>query len=207
MLEKSNPETFTSSWIFSQSPYLYTFFSKNFRTENGDIDWDSVTEKLERKYQKKWSRYKRKKISFYTDQEEVDRIMVRYKDKLYLFFTRGSKKEQEICNRMVISLVRLAQKGNVSARNELVTWVTYVTSDWIDRYPQIYKWGVYSDEVVDKIVGCALRYRYTGSFLGYLFKTLEYSARGKPPMCSLDDKVGDTGRTRIDYVVIDNEDA
>jgi hypothetical protein len=151
-------------------------------------------------------RYKRKKISNYTSQEEVDRIMVKYKDKLYLFFTRGSKKEQEICNRMIISLVRLAQKGNVSARDELVTWVTYVTSDWIDRYPQIYKWGVYSDEVNDKIIGCALRYRYTGSFLGYLFKTLEYSGRGKPPMCSLDDKIGDTGRTRIDYVVVDNED-
>ena len=50
-----------------------------------------------------------------------------------------------------------------------------------------------------------LRYRYTGSFLGYLFKTLEYSARGKPPIVSFDDKIGDTGKTRIDYYVAENE--
>jgi hypothetical protein len=150
-------------------------------------------------------RYRRKKISFYDNKEEVDKVLAKYKDKLYLFFTRGSEKEQEICNRMIISLVRLAQKGNLSARNELVTWVSYVTNDWIDRYPQIYKWGVYPDEVTDKIIGCMLRYRYTGSFLGYLFKTLEYSARGKPPICSLNDEIGDTGKTRIDFVIQENE--
>ena len=81
---------------------------------------------------------------------------------MHLFFVRGSPKEQSVCNRIIISLVRLAQKGNTSAKDELITWVTYVVNDWIDRYPQIYKWGGYTDEVVDKIVGCALRYRYTG---------------------------------------------
>ena len=123
-----------------------------------------------------------------------------------MFLIRVDGKEKEICNRMTISLVRLAQRGNTCARDELVMWVTYVVNDWIDKYPQIYKWKGYPDEATDKIIGCMLRYRYTGSFLGYLFKTLEYSARGKPPICSLNDKIGEDGQTRIDFVIQDDED-
>ena len=109
--------------------------------------------------------------------------------------------DKEICNRMTVALVRLAQRGNTCARDELVMWVTYVVNDWIDKYPQIYRWKGYPDEVTDKIVGCVLRYKYTGSFLGYLFKTLEYSARGKPPIVSFDDPFGESGKTRIDFYV------
>ena len=204
-MEKHNPQTFSSSWIFSKSPTLYIFFSKNFRTENGDIDWDMVTEKIDRGFQKRWLRYKRKKISFYEKQEEVDKVLLKYKDKLYLFLIPRPSKEKEICNRMIVALVRLAQKGNICAQKEIVNWVTYVVNDWIDKYPQIHKWQGYPDEVTDNIIGCTLRYKYTGSFLGYLFKTLEYSARGKPPICSFDDKIGDAGKTRIDFYVQENE--
>ncbi len=127
---------------------------------------------------------------------------------MYLFLIRGDKIEQEICNRITISFVRLIQKGNICARDELVNWITYIVNDWIDKYSQICKWQGYRDEVIDKIIGCARRYRYTGSFLGYLFKTLEYSARGKPPICSLNDKVGDSGKERVDFIVLpsDNKD-
>jgi hypothetical protein len=65
----------------------------------------------------------------------------------------------------------------------------------------MYRWKGYADEVEDKIKGCAKRYRYTGSFLGYLFKTLEYSARGKPPLVSFDDKIFDGKKTRGEYML------
>lgn len=191
-----------------QSQPLYKFFTKNFKTENGSVDWDAVTEKIQRRYQKKWLRYKLKKIRYYEDKEEVDKILLRYKDSLYLFMVRtGDEKEKSICNRMTAAFVRLAQRGNTCARDELVMWTTYVVNDWIDKYPQIYKWKGYPDEVTDKIIGCMLRYRYTGSFLGYLFKTLEYSARGKPPIVSFDDKIGDSGKTRIDFYIPETESA
>ncbi len=205
LLETHNPETFSSSWIFEKSQPLYRYFRKEFRTENGDIDWDRVTPFLERKYQKRWTRYKQKRIKFYEKQDEVDRVIKQYQDRLYLFVIHPNKKDREICNRMLTSLVRLSQKGNVCATQELIKWVTYVVDEWIDRYPQINKWKGYTDEVTDKITGCTLRYRYTGSFLGYLFKTLEYSARGKPLVYSLDDKMGDTDKTRVDYIIIENE--
>lgn len=104
---------------------------------------------------------------------------------------------------MVIRLVRIGQRGNVCAQEELVQWVTYITDDWIDRYLQIYRWKGYEDEVSDKIRACIRCYRCTGSFLGYLFKTHEYSARGKPPLVSLNDKILDGNKTRIEYVRIE----
>jgi hypothetical protein len=199
LLTSHNPETFTSSWIFRQSQPVYKCLATQFRTEQGTIDWDAITEQLHRPYQKRWRRYRLKRIQPYENREEVDKILLKYKDKLYLFLIRSDGTDKEVCNRMTVSLVRLAQKGNISARDELVMWVTYVVNDWIDKYPQIYKWRGYPDEVTDKIVGCVLRYKYTGSFLGYLFKTLEYSARGKPPIVSFDDPIGDSGKTRIDF--------
>jgi hypothetical protein len=86
--------------------------------------------------------------------------------------------------------------------------VTYVVDEWIERqYWQIYRWKGYTDEIEDKIIGCVRRYRYTGSFLGYLFKTLEYSARGIVPLqkYSLDDPVFDGGETKINYVIHDQQ--
>ncbi len=202
LLETKNPEKFTSSWIFSQSQGLYSFFAKNFRTENGHIDWDLITEKVDRRYQRKWTRHKCKKIKFYEKREEVEKVLDKYRDKLYLFLVQNNGEEKTVCNRMTISLVRLAQRGNICARDELVMWVTYLVNDWMDVYSQVYKWKGYPDEVTDKIIGCILRYRYTGSFLTYLFKTLEYSARGKPPVVSFDDKIGETGKTRIDFYIL-----
>ena len=100
---------------------------------------------------------------------------------------------------MIIRLVRLSQRGNILAETELLKWVKFVTDDWLDCYPQMYRWKGYEDEVPDRIRACIRCYRYTGSFLGYLFKTLEYSAYGKPPMVSLDDKILDGAKTRIEY--------
>jgi len=59
-------------------------------------------------------------------------------------------------------------------------------------------------DIERKIKGCIRCYRYTGSFLGYLFRTLEYSARGKPPLVSLDDKILDGAKTRIEYVTTED---
>jgi len=99
-------------------------------------------------------------------------------------------------------LVRVTQRGNICAENELVEWVQYITNDWSDRYPQIWKWRGRNGEVVGKIKACIRCYKYTGSFLGYLFKTLEYSARGLPYEVSLDDTVGDGGATKIDLLIL-----
>lgn len=199
-LEEMEPEVLSSSWIYFKAPAVYHFVRNNFRTENNLIDWDIVTRSIHRTYAKRWTRYRYKQSRLYERPSEVDAILERYRDKLYTFFAPASESDKQIQDRMIIRLVRIGQRGNVYAQEELVRWVTFVTDDWIDRYPQMYRWKGYEDEVPDKIRSCIRCYRYTGSFLGYLFKTLEYSARGKPPLVSLDDKILDSNKTRIEYV-------
>jgi len=160
---------------------------------------------LPRPFQKRWIKYKKKNVKLYERQSEVDIILIKYKDKLYTFFTPANKRDKKIQHRMIISLVRIGQKGNICAQQELIKWITFITDDWIDRYPQMYRWKGYTDEVKDKIKNCIRLYRYTGSFLGYLFKTLEYSARGKPPLVSLNDLMFDGSKTREEFAVVQED--
>ena len=204
-LYKHQPLTFSPSWIYKNTPSAYRYFWKNIKTETDSIDWDKITSSLDRSFQKKWIRYRYKQSKPYEKQSEIDLILTKYKDKLYMFICILKKEDRIFQDRMIVSLVRLGQKGNILAQQEVIKWVSYIVDDWIDRYPQIHKWKGYRDEVDDKIRSCIRCYRYTGSFLGYLFRTLEYSARGKPPICSLDDKMFDGDKTRIDFVVCENQ--
>jgi hypothetical protein len=204
VLSEKNPSKFSSSWILQNAPCVYRYINKNVRTENDDIDWDRVTSSLDRSFCKRWVRYRQKSIRVYESQSEVNIILSKYKDRLYTFIAYATEDDKKMQSRMLISLVRLTQKGNICAEQEVVKWITYITDDWIDRYPQMYRWRGYADEVDGHMKGCVKRYRYTGSFLGYLFKTLEYSVRGKPPLVSLNDNIfGD--KTREEYAKVEED--
>lgn len=203
-LTEIEPKSISASWIYINTPRVYRYVWKNVRLENGDIDWDKVTSSLDKTFQKRWIRYRYKQAKLYEKQEEVDVVLERYKDKFYLFFCTTTKEDRILQDRMIIRLVRIGQRGNALAQFELIKWVSYVVDEWIDKYPQICKWKGYRDEVEDKIKACIRCYRYTGSFLGYLFRTLEYSARGKPPICSLDDQFLDGKTTRVDYIITED---
>jgi len=206
-LKKKQPKTFSSTWLIKETPSVYRYIWKNIKTENGDIDWDRVTCKLDRKFQKRWVRYRYKSAKQYEDQIEVDLILSRYKNKLYTLMISANSKDDRHRERIIISLVRISQKGNVLAQRELVTWLMFVVEDWIERRWQIRKWKGYTDDVEDKIKGCIRCYKYTGTFLGYLYKTLEFSGRGVRPMFkySLDDPVFDGEESKINYLIHDQQ--
>ena len=88
-----------------------------------------------------------------------------------------------------IALVRIAQKGNVIAKEEIIKLVRFTVDEWIEHYPTISPWMGYESLLPNSIEGCIRRYRYSGTFIGYLFKTLEYAGRGLRPIIaySLDD--------------------
>ena len=202
---KQQPKQVSSSWILKNIPQAYRYIQKNVRTKTNDIDWDTVISLLNRDFQKKWVRYRRKVVKPYENQEELNIILNGYEDRLYTFIAVTDEEDKVIRDKIIISLVRLSQKGNILAQQELVTQLTYITDDWIEKHFYLKKWKGYSDDVEDKIKGCIRCYRYTGSFLGYLYKTLEYSGRGIIPVqkFSLDDPVGDSGATKIDFVVVE----
>ncbi len=200
LLEERQPKTFSCTWIIANAPSIYQCIWKKVKTENGDVDWDTVTSALDRTFQRRFVRYRKRLVKPYENISEVEVIMTKNKDRLYTLFAPITERDKLTQHRIIIRLVRIGQRGNVCAQAELIKWITFITDDWIDRYPQMLRWKGYEDEVGDKIRHCIRCYRYTGSFLGYLFKTLEYSARGKPPLCSLDDMVLGGAKRLSEYV-------
>ena len=160
MLTEKQPSSFNPTWIIKHVPSTYQYFFRKVRNEVDEIDWDSITHALDREFQKRWTRRRGVKVlNEYENQEELNLVLNKYKDKLYTFIAPIDENDREIRNRIIISLVRIAQKGNVLAKNELIKWVTYVVESWLERYYQIFKWKGYPDEVEDKIRGCIRCYR------------------------------------------------
>jgi len=185
-LKEKNPPEFNSSWIVENVPSAYRFISKNVRSEIGQIDWDKVTVSLGRRYHHRWIRYRYKPRKEYEDQAELEKIIGKHRDKLYVFIAISNDKEERWRHRITVALVRVAQKGNVLAMKELVGLLRYMVDEWIDRYFFFRRWRGAESEIDGAIEGCIRRYRYTGTFFGYLFKTMEYSANALKPFYSLD---------------------
>jgi hypothetical protein len=183
ILADKNPFTFSSSWVLKHAPRCYRFIHKNIRTETNHIDWDKVTLALERKFQRRWMpRRKPDRRALYEDLSEVNAILNKYRDKLYVFLAASDLDDRRIRNLIAISLVRLAQRGNLSAKQEIVQLARYTIDDWIARYRFMSRWEGYDEEIKKHLDGCIRRYRYTGSFLNYLLRTLQYAGRGLRPL-------------------------
>ena len=191
LLIKKRPHIFTSSWIREYAPHVYRFIQKHIRRESGGIDWDSITRALSRKFQKRWITFRRNETKLYRSKAEVDIILQKYNGKLYTFLTPTDKNSNSIRDIISIALVRIAQKGNVTARKELIKLLRFTIDEWIEHCPKISRWKGYEYLIQKRIESCVRCYRYSGSFMGYLFKTLEYAGRGLKPIIaySLDDSL------------------
>jgi hypothetical protein len=204
---KNRPNTFNSSWIRRYAPHIYRFFQKNVRREIGGIDWDRITRALDRKFQQKWITSRRKGTKLYRNKTEVKIILHKYEEKLYTYLSPADKDDRRIRDSISIALVRVAQKGNIIAKREIIKLVRFTIDEWIDLFPEISRWKGYEDLIKKRIEGCIRCYRYSGSFIGYLFKTLEYAGRGLKPIIaySLDDPIYAGHKKRIDRIAQNSE--
>jgi len=202
LLIETRPKTFNSSWIRGCIPHIYRYFHKNIRRESGGIDWDRITRALDRKFQRKWIISRRKGTKLYRNKSEVKIILCKYEENLYTFLTPEDKDNNSIRDIISIALVRIAQKGNVTAKQEIIKLVRFTIDEWIEHSPKISRWKGYEYLIQKRIEGCVRCYRYSGSFMGYLFRTLEYAGRGLKPIVvhSLDDSPYPVGRKRIDTI-------
>ena len=187
LLIEKRPDTFNSSWIRKHAPHVYRFIQKNVRAEIGGIDWDRVTRALERRFQKKWNTSSRKRTKSYRKKAEVGTILNKYQGKLYVFIAPMDKNDEHMRDIISIALVRVAQKGNIMAKEEIIKLVKFTIDDWIERCPTLSSWEGYESLILNRIQGCIRCYRYSGTFIGYLFKTLEYAGRGLIATYSMDD--------------------
>lgn len=206
-LSEKDPTAFNSSWILKNVPRVYQFIFKNVRAERKCIDWDKVTRALDGKFWKRWQ-HPKSRPEPYWNKKEVHRELRKYKDQLYTFVTALNDEDKYIRDTISVSLVRLAQNGNKSAEKELTRLLRFTIEHWIEYCWKLNRWRGYEDQIPDKIEACIRGYKYTGSFLAYLFKTLEYSGWGLRMLHvhSLDEYLpGRTDKRRIDDVIQDPE--
>jgi hypothetical protein len=189
LLAEKQPETFSRAWVRVNAPCVYHFIQREIRIKNGGIDWDRITRSLSPKFQKKWMGSLRKKAKPYRDKTEVDIVLQQYSDKLYTFITSEDRNDEHMRDTISISLVRIAQKGNITAKLEIMKLLSFTVEDWIERNPKLSGWRGYDQLIQTRLDCCIRRYRYSGSFMRYVFKTLEYAAKGLKPLIaySLDD--------------------
>lgn len=207
-LAKKQPSSFNHSWIKSRVRKSYNFIVDNITTELGEADWDRVVCRLDYDYQKLWLKgvKRKKKVFLYEDTSEVDAILNKYQNKLYTFLAQIDKEDKRACDEISIRLVRTAQKGNLSARQKAFGFIKQLVGCWIDtEYFQ--HWRGYDDLLEINIDRCIRRYRYSGSFIVYLRRTLEYSGRALRSLeaYSLDENSPITERRKSESVVKDTE--
>jgi hypothetical protein len=208
LLLRKSPQTFSSVWILKRAPRCYSFIRKHIRSEVGGIDWDKITYALEPKYQRLWTPRPRRKAKPYRDTREIGLILDKYRNKLYVFVAAADANDLQIRDMIAIALVRVAQGGNLLAKAEVIELVRHTIDEWLDNYSYLSRWRGRDDEIREHLEGCIRRYRYSGSFLRYVFRTLECAGRGIRPLCaySLDDPMTIDARERkIDNVIRDSE--
>ena len=189
LLAEKQPQSFDREWVRVNAPCVYRFAQREIRIESGGIDWDRITRALNPRYQRHWTGSLRKKAKPYRDQAEVDAILKKYSDKLYTFVSSQCKDDEYIRDIISIALVRNGQKGNMSAKQEIIKLLSFTIDDWIDRNPDLSCWRGYDPLIQSRLECCIRCYRYSGSFIRYVFKTLKYAGRGLRPLIaySLDD--------------------
>jgi len=209
LLAKKQPQTFNRTWVRVNAPCVYRFIQKKIRIETGGIDWDRITRVLNPKFQKRWIGSFRKTTKPYWNRPEVDIVLQKYREKLYTFLAPADTNDECMRDIISIALVRLAQRGNITAREEVIKWLSDTINDWIEHCPTLSCWRGYEQLVQTRIECCIRRYRYSGSFMRYLFKSLEYAARGLRPLIaySLDDSLHFGEKKRSDRIGQDPETA
>jgi hypothetical protein len=178
LLIEKRPESFNSSWVLKHAPHVYRFIQKNVRADVGGIDWDRFTRAIDRKFQRKWKHPFCIRKKLYRKKGEVDIILQKYHSRLYVFISPMDKSDEYIRDIICISLVRVAQKGNILAREEINKLVRLTIDEWIESRPTLSSWQGHESAIPLCIEACIRRYRYSGTFMGYLLKTFEYSGRG-----------------------------
>jgi hypothetical protein len=159
------------------------------RADIGGIDWDRVTRAIDHRFQRKWISSSHKSRKSYRKEAEIRIVFQKYHDKLYVFISPQDRGDEYIRDSISIALVRIAQKGTVLAKDEITRLVRFTIDEWIVSCPTLSSWERHESLIPQRIEACIRCYRYSGTFIGYLLKTLEYAGRGLTCTYSMDDSL------------------
>ncbi len=183
VLTSQEPQTFSSSWILQHAPHCYRFIRRYVRTDWGAVDWDRVTNALKPRFQRRWVPQRiRHSSAPYRNDAEVHQVLKKYRAKLYVFLSPQNATDRHFRDLISIALVRLAQYGNISAKQEIMKLFGFTVEEWMEGFRYLSRWRGHESEVRANLERCIRRYRYTGSFVTYVYRTLVCAARGIWPI-------------------------
>ena len=110
-----------------------------------------MVHKLDREFQRRWTQRRPKKVKPYRNIREVRAVLKPFQEKLYIFIAPADPDDKMFRDAISIALVRLAQKGNLKAQQELIPLLRFIVDQWIELSPRLRKWKGYGDDVEDKI--------------------------------------------------------
>jgi hypothetical protein len=188
LLNEQNPKYFSPTWIAEHNNSLYQRITRMFRNEKGFVDWDAVNNALPEEDRAKWSKQRTYEESVpdktYENAEQVKDALGSYSDKLYTFYGAVDPEDENIRNEICDILVRLSQKGNLSAEKLLVDNMTYVAFNWIEEKETLRNIRYHMAEIPELIRKAVYRFNADHAarktpFAGYLFAQLKIAAQYK----------------------------
>ncbi len=203
-LKQKRPKIFNPFWIKIHAESIYEYFCENVQLPNGDVDWDYITIHLDLPFQKRW-KYSVIVSSAYENKKEINVVLACYQEKLYALYAPKNSEEKLLQDRIIIQLVRLAQKGNSLAKEKIIECMTFIIYEWMAHSQYMKRWNNYSSEIQTKIESCIRNYRYSGSFMKYLYMSFYYSAKGLHSTCSLNERICKSKKERLDYIAQEEE--
>jgi len=72
-------------------------------------------------------------MAHYCNKKELRVVLKKHRSKLYVFVSPQNRADRNLRDDISITLVRLAQRGNESAKQELIKLIGYTIDDWVDR--------------------------------------------------------------------------
>ena len=202
-LKQKKPKIFNPFWMKVNAGNLYEYFSAFVQLPSGAIDWDFITVHLDKSFQKKWNPSFEYSDS-YNCQKELNEILVGYQKEMHVLYVPQNNEEKIMQDRIIIQLVRLAQRGNSLAKEKVLDCASFVIYEWMENSKCMKRWKNYSDEIPSRVESCIKNYRYSGSFMKYLYMTFYYSSRGLRTTVSLDQTVGRQNKKRMDYIAYED---
>lgn len=208
LLQEKKPKHFNPSWIMEQNSSLYQRMTRMFRTDKGFIDWNTIISSLPQELSGRWTKHRTYEESVpdttYSDEEQVRVALGAYTDKLYTFYGTVDPEDKTIRDEICDILIRLAQKGNLSAEKLLMDNVVYLAFNWIEEKDALKNIRYHMADIPELIRKAIYRFNSDHAlrktpFAGYLFSYLKIAAIHKyKGDISLQTKLGDDGYTLED---------
>ncbi len=203
IIKQKNPKIITSGFIGRENSKLLSYFTKNIKDDNGEVDWRIVINRLDAeskkicRFPKKLEQYK--PTNEYINEEEVDLIINNHKDKLYTFFEILNPEDFQHRDKICLDFLRLVQKGNVLAKEKILDYLEILVTQWVENEEKLKIFIAHGDLLRERIQKCIYYYNSEdgSSFFKYLHTSLMLEGKGLqiPKYIRLNQEYKDSGET------------